>query len=103
MIDAEPIIEELYKIGYEKDELGEHEFALGIDTVIYLLEQAETVEAEPVKRGKWEVKQQTKTFNEYMTISGKYPTCNLCGFAEVGVSNNTNYCPKREEKMSLEE
>lgn len=48
VIDAEPIIEELYKIGNEKDESGEHEFALGIDTVIYLLEQAKTVDAEPV-------------------------------------------------------
>ena len=44
LIDAEPIIEELYKIGDEKDEMGEHEFALGIDTVIYLLEQAEEVD-----------------------------------------------------------
>lgn len=101
-IDAEPIIEELYKIGNEKDEAGEHEFALGIDTVIYLLEQAKAVDAEPVRHGKWEVKQQTKMFNDYMTISGKYPTCNLCGFAEMGVSNNTNYCPNCGAKMDLE-
>ena len=103
IVDVEPIIKELYKIGNEKDELGEHEFALGIDTVIYLLEQAETVEAEPVKRGKWEVKQQTKMFNDYMTISGKYPTCNLCGFAEMGPFNETNYCPNCGAKMDLEE
>ena len=45
IVDVEPIIKELYKICYEKDELGEHEFALGIDTVIYLLEQAKTVDA----------------------------------------------------------
>ena len=44
IVDVEPIIEKLYKIGYEKDELGEHEFALGIDTVIYLLEQAREVD-----------------------------------------------------------
>lgn len=54
IVDAEPIIEELYKISDEKDELGEHEFALGIDTVIYLLEQAKEVDAEPVRHGKWE-------------------------------------------------
>lgn len=48
LIDAEPIIEELYKIGNEKDESGEHEFALGIDTVIYLLEQAKAVDAEAI-------------------------------------------------------
>ena len=45
IVDVEPIIEGLYKIGYEKDELGEHEFALGIDTVIYLLEKAKAVDA----------------------------------------------------------
>ena len=46
IIDVEPIIKELYKIGDEKDEMGEHEFALGIDTVIYLLEQAEELKEE---------------------------------------------------------
>ena len=102
-IDAEPIIEELYKISDEKDELGEHEFALGIDTVIYLLEQAKEVEVEPVRHGKWEVKQQTKTTNYNMTISGKYPTCNLCGFAEMGPFNETNYCPNCGAKMYLKE
>ena len=45
IVDVDPIIEELYKISNEKDESGEHEFALGIDTVIYLLEQAKTVDA----------------------------------------------------------
>lgn len=52
IVDVEPIIEKLYKISDEKDEAGEHEFALGIDTVIYLLEQAKTVDAEPVRHGK---------------------------------------------------
>lgn len=59
-------------------------------------------DVEPVKCGKWEVKQQTKTFNEYMTISGKYPTCNLCGFTEMGFFNETNYCPNCGAKMDKE-
>ena len=46
IVDVEPIIKKLYKISNEKDESGEHEFALGIDTVIYLLEQAKEVGAE---------------------------------------------------------
>ena len=57
IVDVEPIIKKLYKIGNEKDKSGEHEFALGIDTVIYLLEQAKTVDAVSIaayKQVAWE-------------------------------------------------
>ena len=58
---------------------------------------------DPMRHGKWEVKQQTKMFNEHnMKISGKYPTCSLCGFAEMGVSQKTNYCPNCGAKMGGE-
>lgn len=100
-IDAEPIIEELYKIGYEKDEAGEHEFALGIDTVIYLLEQAKTVEAEPVRHGKWE---RIEDYYDLSTIR-----CSLCHeewsfdcMDDVELLNY-NYCPNCGAKMDLEE
>lgn len=101
VIDAEPIIEELYKIGYEKDEAGEHEFALGIDTVIYLLEQAKTVDAEPVRHGKWE---KIEDYYDLSTIR-----CSLCHeewsfevYDDIE-SLNYRYCPNCGAKMSLGE
>ena len=100
IVDVEPIIKKLYKIGYEKDELGEHEFALGIDTVIYLLEQAKTVDAEPVRHGKWEI-----TKDDYYCVA----KCSLCHeewsfevYDDIE-SLNYKYCPNCGAKMDLEE
>ena len=28
-----------------------------------------------------------------MIITGTYPTCNLCGQAEIGMVKQTNFCP----------
>lgn len=101
IVDVEPIIKELYKIGYKKDESGEHEFALGIDTVIYLLEQAKTVDAEPVRHGKWE------KIEEYYDLSTI--RCSLCHedwsfevYDDIE-SLNYRYCPNCGAKMDLEE
>lgn len=100
IVDVEPIIKELYKIGYEKDEAGEHDFALGIDTVIYLLEQAKTVDAEPVRHGKWEI-----TKDDYYCVA----KCSLCHeewsfevYDDIE-SLNYRYCPNCGAKMDLEE
>lgn len=102
VIDAdalyEKVTDEIYK--FYNDVGGGYWLA---EDVLEEIDSAPTIEAEPVRHGKWEVKQQTKKINEYnMTISGKYPTCNLCGFAETGPFNKTNYCPNCGAKMSLE-
>ena len=52
IVDAESIIEELQKISDKKYDTGEYDFALGIDTAIYLLEQGKDVDAKPVKHRK---------------------------------------------------
>ena len=44
------------------------------------------------KRGKWKDKQQTVRVGD-MIITGTYPTCNLCGQAEIGMVKQTNFCP----------
>lgn len=93
LIDADKLKEVFAVPSYE---------AFGVTTICSIIDDAPTVDAEPVRLGKWEVKQQTKTFNEYMTISGRYPTCNLCGFAEIGPFNETNYCPNCGAKMQGE-
>ncbi len=66
------------------------------------LESQPTIDAVPVVRGEWIQKHHIISLNN-MTLTGTYPTCNLCDYAEVGMAKNTNYCPNcgadmREDK-----
>ena len=57
-----------------------------------------TVDAEPVRHGTWEMRRSTlKT--DFATLTGTYPTCNLCGHVEYGVDKSTPYCPGCGAKM----
>ena len=54
--------------------------------------------AEPVRHGTWEMRRSTlKT--DFATLTGTYPTCNLCGHVEYGVDKYTPYCPGCGAKM----
>ena len=54
--------------------------------------------AEPVRHGTWEMRR--KTLNtDFATLTGTYPTCNLCGHVEYGVDKSTPYCPGCGAKM----
>ena len=56
------------------------------------------VDAEPVRHGTWEMRRATlKT--DFATLTGTYPTCNLCGHVEYGVDKSTPYCPYCGAKM----
>ena len=57
--------------------------------------------AEPVRHGTWEMRRSTlKT--DFATLTGTYPTCNLCGHVEYGVDKSTPYCPGCGAKMDGE-
>ena len=56
------------------------------------------VEAEPVRHGTWEMRRKTIK-KDFMTFTGTYPTCNLCGHVEFGVDKSTPYCPGCGAKM----
>lgn len=89
-IDAENVVKNLTAM---KESLGVD--AISIDAMIDgLLNKEPTIEAEPVRHGRWERKHQKKEFPEmHILINGTYPTCSVCGFAEMGISQETNYCP----------
>ena len=54
--------------------------------------------AKPVRHGKWDMRRSTlKT--DFATLTGTYPTCNLCGHVEYGVDKSTPYCPGCGAKM----
>ena len=57
-----------------------------------------TNSAVPVVRGEWIAKPHIISLNN-MTLTGTYPTCNLCDYAWLGVAKNTNYCPNCGARM----
>ena len=62
------------------------------------IERVPAVEAKPVRHGTWEMRR--KTINtDFATLTGTYPTCNLCGHVEFGVDKSTPYCPGCGAKM----
>ena len=65
---------------------------------VWVINNAPVIVAEPVRHGRWEMKFAKYTFDT-MTLSGTYPTCNLCGHAEIGVDKSTPYCPNCGAKM----
>lgn len=58
----------------------------------HMLETLPAVEAEPVRRGTWEMRRATLNAG-FAVMTGTYPTCSLCGYAEFGVDKSTPYCP----------
>ena len=66
--------------------------------VAHLLETLPAVGAEPVRRGKWEMCRATLNTG-FATMTGTYPTCSLCGYAEFGVDKSTPYCPNCGARM----
>ena len=69
-----------------------------IDLMDAICEIERVPAAEPVRHGKWDMLR--KTINtDFATLTGTYPTCNLCGHVECGVDKSTPYCPGCGERM----
>ena len=60
--------------------------------VMNAIDRCPAADVKPVVRGEWENKKHIIALDN-VTLSGTYPTCNLCDYAEVGMTKNTNYCP----------
>lgn len=74
-----------------------------ITTIRCAVEQMPEVDAAPVVHGRWIKKHHSTVYDGFMKISGDYPTCSLCGFAEMGLSQRTNFCPNCGARMDLED
>lgn len=72
-----------------KDDNGKH--SISMETLIKDLENAPTIEAEPVKHGRWELVVYKPIGHDYF--------CSLCNFAAC---NKHSYCPHCGAKMDLE-
>ena len=79
---------------------GEHGYNADIRKWAVLvgdIDDAQTIEAEPVKRGRWESR---SVLVGYMKFEHYY-ACTACG--QKGGKAKTNYCPNCGAKMDLEE
>ena len=93
VIDANALVEKAYQHGEHPsvDDL----FADGVDAVdVSDIDEAPTIEAEPVRHGRWVRK-------------GQEIYCSECGeesgYTWAGASRYSDYCPNCGAKMDLEE
>ena len=68
----------------------------------HMLEMLPAVDAKPVRHGTWEMCRATIK-KDFVTFTGTYPTCSLCGHVEYGVDKSTPYCPGCGAKMDGDE
>ena len=66
---------------------------------ITMVNSMETIDAEPVRHGRWETKVYTTESDGWIT-EYREEVCSECGEGQIGISN---YCPNCGAKMDLEE
>lgn len=90
LIDADALIEQMES---DMDQMEMVEFKLGAIGAIHDIKHAPTVDAEPVRYGKW----------EYSEDDFETAVCSNCGWdseeAMLPVTNWFNYCPYCGAKM----
>ena len=88
LIDVEKLQEKAYQMNFDM-KITERELFV----VNYLCENSPTIEAEPIRHGKWEV---------HEAFGYKDMTCSVCGWLYEyygGLEEEWNYCPHCGETM----
>lgn len=100
LIDADAFYEELHSIGGcgAVPDTWADGWDKAIDEAIRLLNRAPTIDAEPVRRARWERRSHTIR-HDVMTLTGTYPTCTACGHGMVGMDKEMPFCPCCGAKM----
>lgn len=83
---------EKYIKAAECAEIISDKMGIPLHDLVDVFAEVPTSDVVEVKRGEWIEKQQTVRMGD-MIITGTYPTCNLCGQAEIGMVKQTNFCP----------
>ena len=96
LIDADALIDNIPQADLNNDKKISKCGAIA--DMVLLVCDAPTIDAVPVVRGEWIQKHHITSFSN-MTLTGTFPTCSLCGYAWLGVAQNTNYCPNCGAKM----
>lgn len=92
----------MYEEGKEIDEQEiayQEGYYYGLDHAHYIIDTAPTIDAIPVRHGRW----------VYKGVRGRFPVCecSVCGNTENAdwavLGDNVNYCPNCGAKMDLDE
>lgn len=97
LIDADSLEKKLtdsLSVGYDTENYNDiaEAFCAGLMAALYELEHTPTIEAEPVRHGKWE--------RVIATAWSKKVSCSICRYAG---HNRYHYCPQCGAKMEEEE
>lgn len=100
LIDADTLNKELHSLGGAPAEPATWDdgWNNAIDVAIRRLRFTPTIEAEPVRRARWERRSHAIRHGS-MTLTGTYPTCTACGHGMVGLDKEMPYCPNCGAKM----
>lgn len=85
-----------------RDEVNYHddaEICIGMDAIIEVIEDMDTVDAEPVRHGRWI---HGWTFMP-LPKGVIWANCSLCDMDYNGPDDKANYCPNCGAKMDLED
>ena len=88
----------LVKINYLARLGAKDTYKAKFEALCAAIDNAPTVDAEPVRHGTWEMRRATVQ-TDHATLIGTYPTCNQCGHVESAVDKTTPYCPICGAKM----
>ena len=82
-------------------------YALSADEVAMAVENAPTIDAEPVRHGRWAVREAMPMHDIKGNLSwGNWYVCTGCGFATTAIEGHITqyrYCPNCGAKMDEEE
>ena len=95
LIDADEVENKLAELWEKADDVN----PIGYDDLMDIVYDAPTIDALPVKRGKWVVTYRTK---ETDFLQGKDLKCPFCGFEASVLDMSFNYCPNCGAKMDGE-
>lgn len=97
LIDADELIEHKFKSASERMDLSVAYMGGWNDAIDSINENAPTIEAEPVRHGKWIIEDK---YTDYRT-----ERCSMCGWVANRdyIQDKWFYCPNCGAKMDLEE
>jgi Zn finger protein HypA/HybF involved in hydrogenase expression len=96
LIEIDDVIKKLNDAERRMDMRGLYRISVEIRSICSAIKQLPTVDAEPVRHGKWMEKRETSKFHV------RYFECSECRAASYRYQARMNYCPNCGAKMDRE-
>lgn len=99
LIDMDALMKYPIRINHYDKDNGNEDFVLGIESVLEYAENLPTIEAEPVKHGKWQEISSVRNIGKCNIPISK---CSCCDFSFCDILNKNelyNFCPNCGARM----